>query len=89
MQPPMEADCERAFSLAKLTLTTQRRAMDPKTLEMIQCLKNWLRRDAITLGGIYFKPATSAGGPKFLTGVGVGDTIVSIMPVKLQFCSIN
>jgi hypothetical protein len=56
----MAADCERAFSLAKLTLTTQRLAMDPKTLEMVQCLKNWLRRDAITLGGIYFTPATSA-----------------------------
>ena len=58
--PAMAADCERAFSLAKLTLTTQRLAMDPKTLEMVQCLKNWLRRDAVTLGGVYFKPATSA-----------------------------
>jgi hypothetical protein len=58
--PAMAADCERAFSLAKLTLTTQRLAMDPKTLEMVQCLKNWLRRDAVTLGGVYFKPAMSA-----------------------------
>lgn len=58
--PAMAVDCERAFSLAKLTLTTQRLAMDPKTLEMVQCLKNWLRRDAVTLGGVYFTPATSA-----------------------------
>lgn len=50
----MAADCERTFSLAKLTLTSQRLSMDPRTLELIQCLKNWLRRNAITLGGIHF-----------------------------------
>lgn len=52
--PAMAADCERTFSLAKLTLTSQRLSMDPRTLELIQCLKNWLRRNAITLGGIHF-----------------------------------
>ncbi|EAQ93808.1 hypothetical protein CHGG_02043 [Chaetomium globosum CBS 148.51] len=58
--PAMAADCERAFSLAKLTLTSQRLAMDLKTLQMVQCLKNWVRRDAVTLGGVYFKLAVSA-----------------------------
>ncbi|KAK8007211.1 hypothetical protein PG989_001201 [Apiospora arundinis] len=51
--PAMAADCERAFSLAKLTLTSQRLAMDSSTLEQIQCLKNWIRRGAILLGGVY------------------------------------
>ncbi|KAK6860864.1 hypothetical protein PG995_004500 [Apiospora arundinis] len=50
--PAMAADCERAFSLAKLTLTSQRLAMDSSTLEQIQCLKNWIRRGAILLGGV-------------------------------------
>lgn len=49
--PAMAADCERAFSLAKLTLTSQRQAMAPLTLEHLQCLKNWLRHGAVTLGG--------------------------------------
>ena len=35
--PAMAADCERAFSLAKLTLTTQRLSINPKTLEIAQC----------------------------------------------------
>lgn len=52
--PAMAADCERAFSLAKLTLTSQRLSMAPPTLEKVQCLKNWIRRDAVTLGGLYF-----------------------------------
>ncbi|KAK7997663.1 hypothetical protein PG989_005703 [Apiospora arundinis] len=51
--PAMAADCERAFSLAKLTLTSQRLAMDSSTLEQIQCLKNWIRRGAILLWGVY------------------------------------
>lgn len=49
----MAADCERAFSLAKLTLTSQRLAMDSSTLEQIQYLKNRIQRGAILLGGVY------------------------------------
>ena len=48
--PAMAADCERAFSLAKLTLTSQRLSMSPEVLEAVQCLKNWLRRGAIRVG---------------------------------------
>ncbi|KAF6815154.1 transposase-like protein [Colletotrichum plurivorum] len=36
--PAMATDCERAFSLAKLTLTSQRLSMRPQTLEETQCL---------------------------------------------------
>lgn len=50
--PAMAADCERAFSLSKLTLTSQRLAMDADTLDYTQCLKNWIIRGAITLGGV-------------------------------------
>jgi hypothetical protein len=49
--PAMAADCERAFSLAKLTLTSQRLAMASSTMEQIQCLKNWVHRGAVRLGG--------------------------------------
>lgn len=49
--PAMAADCERAFSLAKLTLTSQRLAMASSTMEQIQCLKNWVHGGAVTLGG--------------------------------------
>ena len=36
--PAMSADCERAFSLAKLTLSSQRLSMSSDTLEQLQCL---------------------------------------------------
>jgi len=49
--PAMAADCERAFSLAKLTLTSQRLTMASTTMEQIQCLKNWSHKGAISLGG--------------------------------------
>ncbi|KAJ6436625.1 endonuclease/exonuclease/phosphatase [Purpureocillium lavendulum] len=39
--PAMASDCERQFSLAKLTLTSQRPAMGADTLERIHCLRNW------------------------------------------------
>lgn len=58
--PAMAADCERAFSLAKLTLTSQRQAMTPLTLEHLQCLKNWLRRGAVTLGQAFPRAPTIA-----------------------------
>ncbi|CCE34842.1 uncharacterized protein CPUR_08781 [Claviceps purpurea 20.1] len=50
--PAMAADCERAFSAAKLTLTSQRHAMLPKTLEKVQCVRNWVQRGAITMGDL-------------------------------------
>ena len=48
--PPMAADCERTFSLAKLTISSQRQSVQPETLEGLQCMKNWLRRGLIRLG---------------------------------------
>lgn len=42
--PAMAADCERSFSQAKLTLTSQRLSMSADLVERIQCTKNWMRR---------------------------------------------
>jgi hypothetical protein len=53
--PAMATNCERSFSLAKLTLTSQRLSMSTETLEKLQCLKNWVRHGAVKLG-------TAAGG---------------------------
>ncbi|KAJ3453164.1 hypothetical protein MRS44_018819 [Fusarium solani] len=53
--PAMATDCERSFSLAKLTLTSQRLSMTMETLGKLQCLKNWMRHGAVKLG-------TAAGG---------------------------
>jgi hypothetical protein len=50
--PAMATDCERAFSLAKLSETSQRQAMQPDTLDELQCSKNWIRHGGITLGGV-------------------------------------
>ena len=43
--PAMAAEPERCFSVSKLTMTTQRLAMAPETLEKLQCLKSWLGHD--------------------------------------------
>ncbi|KAJ3455461.1 hypothetical protein MRS44_016943 [Fusarium solani] len=48
--PAMATDCERSFSLAKLTLMSQRLLMTTETLEKLQCLKNWVRHGAVKLG---------------------------------------
>ena len=48
--PAMASDCERQFSLAKLTLTSQRLSMSADTLERVQCLKNWVRHGGVKLG---------------------------------------
>ncbi|KJZ75821.1 hypothetical protein HIM_04645 [Hirsutella minnesotensis 3608] len=48
--PAMATDCERQFSLAKLTLTSQRLAMGADTLEQVHCLKNWVRHGGVKLG---------------------------------------
>ncbi|KAK4074631.1 hypothetical protein Purlil1_12926 [Purpureocillium lilacinum] len=50
--PAMSSDCERSFSLAKLSLTSQRLSMSPATLEALQCLKNWTRQSAVKLGAV-------------------------------------
>ncbi|KAJ0124188.1 Zinc metalloproteinase dpy-31 [Fusarium oxysporum f. sp. albedinis] len=48
--PAMATDCERQFSLAKLTLTSQRLAMGADTLERVHCLRNWVRHGGVKLG---------------------------------------
>uniref|UniRef100_A0A8H7KAR7 HAT C-terminal dimerisation domain-containing protein n=1 Tax=Bionectria ochroleuca TaxID=29856 RepID=A0A8H7KAR7_BIOOC len=53
--PAMATDCERSFSLAKLTLTLQRLSMTTETLEKLQYLKNWVRHGEVKL-------STAAGG---------------------------
>ncbi|KAM5529129.1 transposase-like protein [Fusarium oxysporum f. sp. phaseoli] len=53
----MATDCESSFSLAKLTLTTQRLSMTTETLEKLQCLKNCVRHGAVKLG-----PTIGGGG---------------------------
>ncbi|KZL66453.1 transposase-like protein [Colletotrichum incanum] len=45
--PAMAADCERAFSSAGLTLSSQRLSMRPQTVERIQLIKNWLKRGVL------------------------------------------
>jgi len=50
--PAMASDCERSFSLAKLTITSQRHRLQASTVEMLQLMKNWLRSGVVTLGGV-------------------------------------
>ncbi|ENH65027.1 hypothetical protein FOC1_g10002783 [Fusarium oxysporum f. sp. cubense race 1] len=50
--PAMSTDCERAFSLAKLTVSSQRHSLLGSSIESIQLLKNWVRGGCITLGGL-------------------------------------
>ena len=59
--PSMAADCERAFSSAKLTMTSQRQSMQPETLEPLQCMKNWIRNGNIRLGNMLINPKQRNG----------------------------
>jgi hypothetical protein len=51
--PAMSTDCERAFSLAKLTVSSQRHSLLGSSTESIQLLKNWVRGGCVNLGGLY------------------------------------
>jgi hypothetical protein len=51
--PAMASDCERAFSLAKLIMTSQRHGLLDGRMEDLQLLKNWLRHGSIGLGNIW------------------------------------
>ncbi|KAL9561303.1 hypothetical protein ACKAV7_014658 [Fusarium commune] len=50
--PAISTDCERAFSLAKLTVSSQRHSLLGSSIESIQLLKNWVRGGCVTLGGL-------------------------------------
>lgn len=51
--PAMAADCERSFSIAKLSVSSQRHSMNPETLEMLQLLKDWLQSGDVIAGGLF------------------------------------
>jgi len=48
----MSVDPERTFSVTKLTVSSQRHSLSPKIIEEIQCSRNWLGHQAITVGKI-------------------------------------
>lgn len=41
--PPCATECERTFSLTKLTIGSQRHSTGDDTLSELQCMRNWLR----------------------------------------------
>lgn len=49
--PAMTTDCESSFSIAKLTLSSQRHAVKWETTEMLPLLKNWPRNSTIIIWG--------------------------------------
>jgi len=53
--PAMASECERTFSAAKLTITSQRNSLTIETLEKFQCLKQWMGHMLVGLGGILAK----------------------------------
>ncbi|EXK76437.1 hypothetical protein FOQG_18820 [Fusarium oxysporum f. sp. raphani 54005] len=50
--PAMSVDPERTFSVTKLTVSSQRHSISPEVIEEMQCLRNWLRHQAITMGEV-------------------------------------
>ncbi|KAJ0128607.1 putative glucose/galactose transporter [Fusarium oxysporum f. sp. albedinis] len=50
--PAMSVDPERTFSVTKLTVSSQRHSISPEIIEEMQCLRNWLRHQAITMGEV-------------------------------------
>lgn len=48
----MSADPERTFSVTKLTVSSQRHSLSPEIMEEIQCLRNWLSHQTITVGEV-------------------------------------
>jgi hypothetical protein len=59
--PAMATDCKRAFSLAKLTITSQRHSMIGPSIEALQLIKNWIRHGGVTLGGIFSRSRVDLG----------------------------
>lgn len=61
--PAVSAECERVFSQGKLTMTSQRHRMSATTLELLLCLKNWLR-NGFTMGPAEERKADKANAEK-------------------------
>ena len=57
--PAMATDCERAFSLAELTVSSQRHSLLGSSIESVQLLKNWIRGGCVSLGGLCLGNKTS------------------------------
>jgi hypothetical protein len=51
--PAMATDCERALSLSKLAVSSQRHSLLGSSIESVQLLKNWIRGGCVSLGGLY------------------------------------
>lgn len=45
--PSTSCDCERAFSKARRTITSDRNALSSDTIEALQLQKNWLNRSVV------------------------------------------
>jgi len=43
--PPCATECERTFSLAKLTIGSQRHSLSDNTLSELQCVRNWAQEE--------------------------------------------
>jgi hypothetical protein len=59
----MATDCERAFGLVKLTVTSQRHSLLGSSIESVQLLKNWIRGGCVSLGAYVWaiRPARTQG----------------------------
>jgi hypothetical protein len=59
--PAVSAECERAFSTAKLTIPALRNSLGPEVISKLQCLKNWLKTgdgdDVVNVAGFVGDPA--------------------------------
>jgi hypothetical protein len=55
----MATECERVFSAAKQTISPERNALGPKTIEACECLRWWWRT-----GVVVGKPPVSAMAPR-------------------------
>jgi hypothetical protein len=45
--PPCATECERTFSLTKLTIGSQRHSLGDGTLSELQCVRNWAREESV------------------------------------------
>jgi hypothetical protein len=65
----MATETERTFNLAKLVMTSQRQSLSDDIINEILCLKQWLRRGTIQLGGIIFTPPVEEQGSADVAGI--------------------
>jgi hypothetical protein len=59
--PAMADNCERAFSTAKLTITSQRHSLKESMIETLQLMKNWTRDGCVELGGVRVRTEQGRG----------------------------